>query len=271
METTKRKYSIIVVTFNNADGLQRTLKSIRQLDYDCKEVIVIDGGSKDGTLEVMDKESDLITVAVSEKDSGIYNAMNKGIKHVTGDYVVFMNAGDMFANEGVLSLVNGYDGDIILGSERYGGQVRLVKSQMSLYDILSIGINHQAVYYRREVLQKYGFDESYKLTADFKSVVEPVAKDKATVSCVTEILALCEGGGISERRWRDTLTEKQRMIKEVVEPFYRDDYQKFASINNDMLSDFILLSHFHSLFPLLRLIARVARFLNDKFKHIPID
>ena len=271
METTMRRYSIIVVTFNNADGLERTLKSIRQLDYADKEVIVIDGGSKDGTLDVMAQNEDIISAAVSEKDTGIYNAMNKGIKHVTGDYVVFMNAGDMFAHERVLALVNGSEGDIILGGETYGGEVRMVKEQMSLYDILSIGINHQAVYYRREVLQKYGFDESYKLTADFKSVVEPLARDRVSVSCITEILAVCEGGGVSKQRWRDTLTEKQRMIKEVVEPFYRDDYQKFASISNDMLDDFIVLSHFRSLYPLLRLLAKAARFLNAKFKHIPID
>lgn len=271
MGTTMRKYSIIVVTFNNADGLERTLKSIRQLDYADKEVIVIDGGSKDGSLDIIAENQDMITTSVSEKDNGIYNAMNKGIKHVTGDYVVFMNAGDMFAHERVLALVNGSEGDIILGGETYGGEVRMVKEQMSLYDILSIGINHQAVYYRREVLQKYGFDESYKLTADFKSVVEPLARDRVSVSCITEILAVCEGGGVSKQRWRDTLTEKQRMIKEVVEPFYRDDYQKFASISNDMLDDFIVLSHFRSLYPLLRLLAKAARFLNAKFKHIPID
>ena len=266
-----RKYSIIVVTYNNAEGLERTLESVRSQDYADKEVIVIDGGSKDRTTDIMARNKDIITVGVSEKDTGIYNAMNKGIRHVTGDYVVFMNAGDTFAHKGVLALVNGSEGDIILGGETYGGEVRMVKEQMSLYDILSIGINHQAVYYRREVLQKYGFDESYKLTADFKSVVEPLARDRVSVSCITEILAVCEGGGVSKQRWRDTLTEKQRMIKEVVEPFYRDDYQKFASISNDMLDDFIVLSHFRSLYPFLRLLAKAARFLNAKFKHIPID
>ena len=266
-----RKYSIIVVTFNNADGLQRTLKSIRQLDYANKEVIVIDGGSKDKSLSIIAENQDIITYSVSEKDKGIYNAMNKGIKLVKGDYVVFMNAGDCFAHEQVLSLVNDFNGDIILGGATYGGQVRMVKETMTLYDILSIGINHQAVYYRRETLQKYEFDESYQIIADFKSVVEPLAKDKATISCITKILAICEGDGVSQQRWRDTLTERQRMIKEVIDPFYRNDYQKFANISNDILDDFITLSRFRSLFPLLKLIARVARFLKAKFKHIPID
>lgn len=266
-----RKYSIIVVTYNNATGLSETLQSIRALDYTDREVIVIDGASKDNTQEILSANKDIITVSVSEPDTGIYNAMNKGIKYVTGDFVVFMNAGDCFAHCGVLSLVNSFDGDILLGGETYGGQVRMVKNHMSLYDILSIGINHQAVYYRKEIIQKYGFDESYDLIADFKSVVEPIAKNKATISCIPEILAACEGSGVSKKRWRDTLIEKQRMISEVVEPFYREDYQRFARINNDMIDDFIVLSHFQILFPLLTTIAKVAKFFNARFKHIPID
>ena len=145
MDNRQRHYSIIVVTYNNADGLRRTLKSIRQLDYAQKEIVVIDGGSQDDTLNIIAEHQDTITTSVSEKDSGIYNAMNKGIRLVNGDYVVFMNAGDEFADKDVLSVVNDYDGDILLGGETYGGQVRMVKDKMSLYDILSVGINHQAV------------------------------------------------------------------------------------------------------------------------------
>ena len=271
METAKRTYSIIVVTYNNADGLRRTLLSIRRLDYAQKEVVVVDGGSKDGTLDVIAQYQDVVTTSVSEKDNGIYNAMNKGVRLVTGDYVVFMNAGDEFANKDVLSLVNGYDGDIILGEDIYGGVRRTLKQKMTLYDILSIGICHQAVYYRRAVLQKYGFDESYKITADLKSVVEPLVKDRISISCVTEPLAICESGGLSKQRWRDTLTENRRMIDELVDPFYKDDYLRFARVNNGLLHDFTVLSHFNSIFPLIKWLAKVVSFLNSKFKHIPIE
>lgn len=267
----ERQYSVIVVTYNNADGLRRTLKSIRQLDYAQKEVLVIDGGSKDDTLTIIAENQDIITTSVSEKDNGIYNAMNKGIKLVKGDYVVFMNAGDEFANKDVLSLVNDYDGDIILGEDVYGGMRRTLKTKMTLYDLLSNGMYHQAVYYRTEVLRKYGFDESYKLIADLKSVVEPFVKDRINISCINEPLAICESGGLSKQKWRNTLIENRRLIDELVDPFYKEDYLKFARVNNSMLNDFIVLSYFHKTFPLLRLLAKVARFLNEKFKHIPID
>lgn len=266
-----RKYSIIVVTYNNADGLRRTLNSIRQLAYVHREVIVIDGGSKDGSLHIIAENQDIVTTSVSEKDNGIYHAMNKGVKMVTGNYVVFMNAGDVFANEDTLSLVSQYDGDIILGEDIYGGQRRTIKEKMTLYDLLSNGIYHQAVYYRQEVLKKYGFDESYRLIADLKSVVEPFVKDRAVITCIKQPLAICENGGVSKQRWRDTLTENRRMIDELVDPSYKDDYLKFARVNSGLLHDFVVLSHFQSIFPLIKWLSKVMSFLNDKFKHIPIE
>ena len=255
MDNQQRNYSIIVVTYNNADGLARTLKSIRLLDYVQKEVVVIDGGSKDETLNIIAENKDVITTSVSEKDSGIYNAMNKGIQMVNGDYVVFMNAGDEFANKNVLSLVNGYDGDIILGGDLYGGKVRMLKS----------------VYYRREVLQKYGFDESYKLIADLKSVVEPLVKDKVRISVVMDVLAKCESGGLSKQHWRETLVENRRMIDELVDPFYKEDYLRFSRVNNGLLHDFTILSYFQSIFPLIKWLSKLMLLLNSKFKHIPIE
>lgn len=271
MNGLKRNYSIIVVTYNNADGLRRTLKSIRQLDYEQKEVIVMDGGSQDESQDIMAANQDVISFSVSEKDNGIYNAMNKGIGHAKGDFVVFMNAGDVFADSGVLSLVSQYDGDIILGEDIYGGKRRKLKDTMTLYDLLSLGICHQAVYYRREVLQKYGFDESYKLIADLKSVVEPYVKDHITLTCITQPLAVCESGGVSKVRWRETLIENRRMIDELVDPFYKADYLRFSRVNNGLLHDFVVLSHFKSIFPLIKWFSKMMSFLNCKFKHIPIE
>ena len=261
---------MIVVTFNNSGGLVRTLDSIRALDYKEKETIVIDGGSTDNSRDVMAANSDIIDVGISERDSGIYNAMNKGLGYATGDYVVFMNAGDMFADKNTLNVVSRYEGDIIMGGETYGGKLRTVKPGMTLYDVISVGLNHQAVYYRHEIIQKYGFDESYRLIADFKSVVEPMAKEQAAFTSITEVLAICEGGGVSQQRWRDTLVERRKIVREVVLPYYRDDYVRFADINNEMLAHFIVISQFRKLFPLIKAISRVAKLINKHLKHIPI-
>lgn len=265
-----KRFSIITVTWNNAAGLRKTINSIRALRYSDIECIVIDGASSDDTSDVLEQNKDIITVAVSEKDNGIYNAMNKGIRYATGDYTVFMNAGDCFASPDTLTTVSKCDGDIILGGALYGNSLRMPLTEMTLYDVLSIGINHQSTYYKTSVLKQYSFDEDYRLIADLKSVVEPMARDKVRVDSITEVLSICEGGGLSQQCWRDTLVEKRRIIEEVIDPFYRKDYARMARINNAMMDDFIVLSHFHSVFPIIRLLAKVVRFLNDKFKHIPV-
>ena len=114
-----RKYSIIVVTLNNADGLKRTLQSVRALNYSCLEVIVIDGASTDSTKDVIKGFAQLVTVFVSEKDKGIYNAMNKGILKATGEYLNFMNSGDCFYTPDMLEKVDKIktDADFIVGKD----------------------------------------------------------------------------------------------------------------------------------------------------------
>ena len=119
MEMSNRKYSIIVVTLNNADGLKRTLQSVSALRYLCFEVVVIDGASTDTTKTVVEGFSEFITVFVSEKDNGIYNAQNKGLEASVSPYLLFLNSGDYLRENNVLEKVFPYlDGaDIVYGNE----------------------------------------------------------------------------------------------------------------------------------------------------------
>ena len=96
------KLSIITVNYNNCQGLERTINSIAKQSYRDIEYIVIDGGSIDDSVEIIKKNESVISLWVSEKDNGIYNAMNKGIKYATGEWIIMMNAGDIFNNESVL-------------------------------------------------------------------------------------------------------------------------------------------------------------------------
>lgn len=264
-------FSIITVTWNNAEGLQRTLESIRQQTYAERQLIIIDGASTDGTADVLKANDDIISVSISEKDRGIYDAMNKGLRYATGDYVVFMNAGDCFASPDTLALVSRQEEDLILGSATYGGVLREAFPGMTLYDILSIGINHQSVYYRTEIIRSSGFDLEYKVIADLKSVVEPIAKRRASYACLPEVLSICEGGGMSKQRWREVLTERSLLIDDVVDPFYAKDYKRMARLNHGILSELIVLSQFSSIFPVLKWLARFASWYNRKFKHIPLE
>src|ERR1700741_4970508 len=97
--------SIITINYNDARGLQRTLDSIHSQNVPSLDVIVIDGGSTDESVEVIKQFRGLITSLVSEKDEGIYNAQNKGASKATGDFLLFMNSGDWFDHDRVLQLV----------------------------------------------------------------------------------------------------------------------------------------------------------------------
>lgn len=100
------KFSIITIVFNDPEGLEETLLSIKDQTYKNFEVIVVDGSSKPDTIDVLDKYSSVVTTLIREPDDGIYDAMNKGIGSCSGDYFCFMNAGDCFYSSSVLSEIN---------------------------------------------------------------------------------------------------------------------------------------------------------------------
>ena len=267
----KRRYSIITITWNNAGGLVRTLGSIRSQQYKDYELIVIDGKSSDDTPAVLIANEDIITHSVSEKDSGIYNAMNKGLQYVTGDYVVFMNAGDCFASPETLSTVNGYDGDIILGGARYGESVRLPEASMTLYDVIALGINHQSTYYRSDIIRRYPFDESMKITADHRTVCEPLAREQVRLSCVREVLSVCEDGGQSKQLWKGIYAERAYMLREIMPPFYYRDYARLSKIHPSLIDDFGVISRFAATYKVVHAFAALLRFVNRYTKKIPLE
>lgn len=152
------KISIITICFNAATDLENTIASVRSQKYKDYEYIVVDGGSKDATLAVINDNSDKITKWVSEPDKGIYDAMNKGIKMASGEWVIMMNAGDVFADSQVLQNVFSHAipdsitflyGDILI-RQKDGSLLRRVMSWQNG------NVNHQAVIYRRRLHDEHG-------------------------------------------------------------------------------------------------------------------
>ena len=150
-------YSIITINFNNCDGLRRTIESVVNQTNDNYEYIVIDGGSTDGSVDVIQKFSDRISYWVSEKDDGIYNAMNKGIMHATGEWLIMMNAGDVFCDKSVLQNIMEnipenktflYSNFFIIGSD---GKKKLCKTSF-----IEGHLNHQSIIYKRILHQRHG-------------------------------------------------------------------------------------------------------------------
>lgn len=167
------KISIVTVSYNSVSAIEKTILSVVGQDYSEKEYIIIDGASKDGTVDVIKKYEEQITFWSSEPDKGIYDAMNKALSHVSGDWVIYMNAGDTFADNTALSRAfagKDYEGiDIVYGDinqyyEGFGSFVRRYNDIES--SEVPYSICHQAAFTRADLLKRFGFDTSFRICAD---------------------------------------------------------------------------------------------------------
>lgn len=167
------RISVITVCFNAIQGIEKTITSVLSQSNPGIEYIVIDGGSKDGTVDVIQKYADRIDYFVSEPDGGIYDAMNKGVRVATGEWITFLNAGDTYYDnqsiEAVFSHEIPSDTDVVYGYQvhRYSYGI-FVRKQLPL-SFFSTGMpfGHESSFVRAEVMKRSGFDTRYRIAADY--------------------------------------------------------------------------------------------------------
>ncbi|ASB50543.1 glycosyltransferase family 2 protein [Alkalitalea saponilacus] len=204
--------SLITVTYNCAEDLRITFDSIRNQNFPDVEYIIIDGGSKDGTIDVIKENEDLIRKWISESDHGIYDAMNKGLKISTGQVIGFLHAGDRFSEIDVLSSVaqkfSSNNCDLLYGDLQYissknsANVIRHWKSGSFSQSKLSNGWMppHPTVYFRREVLNNIGsFDTTYRIAADYDWMVRCLKTPDIRVCYFDKVMILMPTGGASNR------------------------------------------------------------------------
>lgn len=167
------KITIITVVYNGIKNIENTLLSIINQQYDNIELIVIDGGSTDGTQEIIKKYNKNIAYWVSEPDKGIYDAMNKGIQAATGEWINFMNSGDSFYSEKVLSNFNFSqlnEFDVVYGSINCitKSNAFILKPKPVHKMLESLIFCHQAAFAKRTLLVSNKFDTFFKIAADYK-------------------------------------------------------------------------------------------------------
>ncbi|MDO4756945.1 MAG: glycosyltransferase family 2 protein [Parabacteroides sp.] len=161
--------TVITVCWNACDMLARTMDSVLSQTYENVEYIIVDGASTDGTLELIAKYEDKIDRWVSEPDKGIYDAMNKGVGLSTGEWAIFMNAGDCFADNHVLEKVFSADreADVIYGDVVKGGAVKKALSPRNAHRMYFC---HQSALVKVDSLKEFPFDISHRMSADFKQM-----------------------------------------------------------------------------------------------------
>lgn len=215
------KVSVITVVYNDVRGIEYTIRSVMKQTYVELEYIIVDGHSTDGTLDVIDQYREEISKLISEKDHGIYDAMNKGLAVATGDYVLFLNSGDELYEDMTLEKVfsSAENADI------YYGETKLIDEERNIigdrrhhapkrFDWKSFryGMNicHQAIYVKRSIAEPY--DLQYELSADVDWVIRAAKKANKIVN-VNQYVAKYLVGGTTQKRHRQSLKERYTIFK----------------------------------------------------------
>lgn len=220
MSTFRPRLSVITVVYNNEKDIGRTMLSVLNQTYPNIEYIIVDGASGDGTLDVIRRYENRLARLISEKDSGIYDAMNKGLAAATGDYVLFMNSGDEIYHKDTVEKVfaSEPDADIYYGeTEMYdenwqslGQRRHHAPAEFSWKSFrFGMSISHQAIYIRRAITEPY--DLKYHLSADIDWILKAAGKANKIVN-TRMYVAKYLSGGMSKKRHRQSLIERFQIL-----------------------------------------------------------
>ena len=233
------KISIITINYNNKEGLANTIKSVLSQTYLNLEYIVIDGASKDGSEDIIKAAKKNISYCISEQDTGVYNAQNKGIKKATGDYCLFLNSGDLFYNvHSVEDLVNSSKGyDIVYGNIIFkSGNFELIHDYPSILSFeyfIKDTIPHPGTLIRRSLFNEYGlYKEDIKICADWAFFIDAICKHNVRYYHLNKPIAIFLLGGISSRKdsVENITAEKNKYLLEqypaFIEEFKRSQLYK---------------------------------------------
>ena len=230
------KFSVVTVVFNGSSVIERTIESVLNQEYEPYEYLIFDGKSTDNTLEIVNryhdafKQKGISFVVVSEKDTGIYNAMNKGVKAAKGDFISFLNAGDWYELDALKNVNASYQEEpfeLTYGGLHYINPNGTVTNKMSKNDdhgiVTSRHWNHPSMFLSTELYKQNGFDEKYPAYADFNLYLK-MRKKGAKIRVIDKIITNFVADGVS------TNTNIQKVLvraKEKYEAYRENGYSVF--------------------------------------------
>ena len=248
------KLSIITINYNNKAGLQRTIDSVISQTWKDFEWLVIDGGSTDGSRDLIEQHQDEMAYWCSEPDRGIYHAMNKGLAKARGEYCLFLNSGDeLFSNEViscVLPHLDGTDfliGNIYLATDRCHN---LVKSgwftgEGVIRVLNQFSFPHQSTFIKREVFERYGYyREDMRISSDWWLTYQALIIGTATIKYIPCDISIYDTTGISSTNSQLMYNERESLLKErpylyQMYRFYNENIDIIKSIRSSKFTFFI--------------------------------
>lgn len=226
------KISIITINYNNNEGLRKTILSVLEQKPTLFEYIVIDGMSSDGSVETIREYDSCIDYWVSEKDTGIYNAMNKGIARATGDYCIFMNSGDVFYQSDVLESIIPYlDGTAIINGDTVYASGKYDKSpdEVTLSYLMLSTIIHQSTFIRTDLLKHNNYDEKYRLVSDWKFWLQELIINNVSYKNIHIPISIFEEGGVGTTNVEVHDREMVQVLQELFPDRLLKEYYNFLN------------------------------------------
>ncbi len=225
------RISIITVNLNNKTGITQTIASVINQTYPNIEYIIIDGGSIDGSVEVIKEHEDRITYWVSEPDRGIYHAMNKGVKRATGDYLLMLNSGDYLIDENIIERfvkLNPTEA-IVYGNLKWQKDKNLnnhkFPKELSFKYFINNALGHQSMFIHNTVHKIIGYyDEEFRITADWKLTLLSYSKYNLPFKYIDFEISVCQRDGISfiPTNWNQILKERRNLLEKEFSTFIQD-------------------------------------------------
>lgn len=217
--------SIVTINLNNIEGLRKTFQSVFSQDYTNFEYLIIDGGSIDGSVDLIRLNNEKIEYCISEEDEGIYDAMNKGIAQAKADYILFLNSGDYFSDKDSLRklVTDKADADIIYGNiGMYKDNMLEIKKyprKLTVnyfhYDTLP----HQATLIKRSLFKKFGnYNTQYRIVSDWIFFWDVVIKGKVSYKYVDHLISIFDLNGVSSQ------PESYKIIREEMDLHFLNNY-----------------------------------------------
>ena len=275
------EFSIITINYNNKSGLQRTIGSVLCQTWKNYEWIIIDGGSTDGSKELIEQYQQHFAYWCSERDRGVYHAMNKGISKATGEYLNFMNSGDAFNDENVLQKINDLhsDADIIWGQAvgMTNQKIQNVYCGNLFIQLYKSTLCHQGTFIRRALLLQYPYDEALRIVSDWKFWLQTIVFGQARVERTEIVIARYEGGGISSASTPESKAlfknEREGILGSFFPKLLRDEIDEYVRLRRSpyiVYGDYLQKSN-HMLFAIgwriIKLLSLLDKYMSKCFLH----
>jgi len=270
-----KKLSIITVNYNDKNGLETTIESVINQTWQDFEFIIIDGASTDGSAALLNQYRNRLTYAISEKDNGVYNAMNKAIKVAKGDYLLFLNSGDSLNNHNILSEVQHFldhNYGIYYGDANYlekdGEHIRNYPEKLSFSFFLEHNLSHQASFIKRDLFNEiFLYNENYKIVSDWEFFIYAICKQNISYKHLDLVICKYDTSGISSVLDNHKLMHQERRATiEKYFPLFIDDYNSLTELKSKRFKQFTFIKSYPFAFKILKGFMNLVLVFLPKFK-----